>query len=493
MEKPAIKSSGLLGGIEYKWIVLSVTTIGALMASIDSTIVILALPDMLVKLHADLVEMIWVIMGYILVSTAFLLTFGRVADMFGRVRMYNLGFVVFTVGSLLCGLSQNAIQLILFRLVQGAGAAMMVVNSLAILTEVFPPYERGRALGINGVTFSIGGVLGPILGGLILTLANWRWIFFINVPIGIVGAVWGYRRLHEMSTRTTGEKFDLVGAAVFSLGLTALLFALTLGIGLSWTSPPIMGLFVFFLIMLMIFFWWEKRAANPVLDLLLFKNRVYDFSVLAAMLQALSMFAVSFLIVFYMQGVLGYDPLKAALLLIPLPIVSSIVAPLSGVISDRIGARIPASIGLLIQGAALSWFTRLVPATPYWQIAVGLAFMGLGGGMFFAPNTRAAMNASPNQRLGVASATLALLRQTGMVTSFALSLAVAAGSLPRDVVMEIFVGNNVQLGSQSMRAFVIGMHNAFFVSIGLSLVAAAMSMIRGKEVTRRRIGSQYSQ
>lgn len=146
MEKPAIKRSGLLGGIEYKWIVLSVTTIGALMASIDSTIVILALPDMLVKLHADLVEMIWVIMGYILVSTAFLLTFGRVADMFGRVRMYNLGFVVFTVGSLLCGLSQNAIQLILFRLVQGAGAAMMVVNSLAILTEVFPPHERGARL-----------------------------------------------------------------------------------------------------------------------------------------------------------------------------------------------------------------------------------------------------------------------------------------------------------------------------------------------------------
>jgi MFS family permease len=194
-----------------------------------------------------------------------------------------------------------------------------------------------------------------------------------------------------------------------------------------------------------------------------------------------------------MQGVLGYDPLKAALLLIPLPIVSSVVAPLSGVISDRIGARIPASIGLLIQGAALCWFTRLVPATPYWQVAVGLAFMGLGGGMFFPPNTRAAMNASPSQRLGIASATLALLRQTGMVTSFALSLAVAAGSLPRDVVMEIFVGNNVQLGSQPMRAFVTGMHNAFFVSIGLSLLAAAMSMIRGKEVTRKGIGSQHSQ
>ena len=180
--------------VDYKWIVLSVTTIGALMAAIDSTIVILGLPEMMVKLHADLVEMIWVIMGYILVSTVFLLTFGRVADMFGRVRMYNLGFVVFTIGSALCGFSGNATQLILFRLVQGSGAAMMVVNSVALLTEVFPPNERGKALGINAMTFSFGGVAGPILGGLILTLADWRWIFFINVPVGIFGAIWGYWR-----------------------------------------------------------------------------------------------------------------------------------------------------------------------------------------------------------------------------------------------------------------------------------------------------------
>jgi EmrB/QacA subfamily drug resistance transporter len=489
MTAPAQAKTGLRGRFEYKWIALSVTTIGALMAAIDSTIVILGLPDMLVKLHADLIEMIWVIMGYILVSTAFLLTFGRVADMFGRVRMYNLGFVVFTVGSLLCGLSQNATQLILFRLVQGAGAAMMVVNSVAILTEVFPPNERGRALGINAITFSIGGVLGPVLGGVILTLADWRWIFFINVPIGIIGAIWGYRALKEMSKRTTGEKFDPIGAATFSLGLTSLLIALTLGISLSWTSPAILALFVLFVVLVAIFFWWEQRASNPVLDFSLFKDRVYNFSVLSAMLQALGLFAVNFLIVFYLQGVLGYDALTAALLLIPLPIVTSVVAPLSGVVADRIGARIPATAGLLIQSAALLWFTRLTPAMPYWQIAAGLALMGLGGGLFYPPNTSAAMNASPRQRLGIASATLATLRQAGMVTSFALSLAVAAGSLPRDVMMQLFVGNNVTLGSAPMQAFVIGMHSAFYVSIGLSVLAAAMSFVRGKENRQRQAHS----
>src|SRR5512138_3224040 len=467
--------------VPYKWIVLSVTTIGALMAAIDSTIVILGLPEMMVKLHADLVEMIWVIMAYILVSTVFLLTFGRVADIFGRVRMYNLGFVVFTIGSALCGFSGTAGQLIFFRLIQGSGAAMMVVNSVAIITEVFPPNERGKALGINAITFSFGGVAGPILDGLILTLADWRWIFFINVPVGIFGAVWGYRVLKEMSIRKKGERFDVIGAISFSIGLTALLIALTLGIQLSFTSTPIVLLFGLFIVGLGVFLWWERRAENPVLDLSLFNNRVYNFSVLSAMMQSLALFAVNFLIVFYLQGVLGYDPLKAALLLIPLPVMTSIIAPFGGTIADRIGARIPATIGLLIQGVALVWFMRLSPTTPYWQIAVGLGLMGFGGGLFYPPNTSAAMNSAPKHRLGIASGTLATLRQAGMVTSFALALAVAASSLPRDVMMQLFVGNNVTLGSAPMKAFVIGMHSAFLVSTVLVLIAAGISFVRGKE------------
>ncbi len=467
--------------VDYKWIALSVTTIGARMAAIDATIVILGLPQMMVELHADLLEMIWVIIGYILVSTVFLMTFGRVADLLGRVRMYNLGFVVFTVGSALCGVSTSAAMLVASRLVQGAGAAMMLVNSIAILTEVFPPDERGRALGINAVTWAAGGVLGPVLGGLILEASSWRWIFFINVPIGLIGALWGYLALHEVSTRNKGERFDPQGAASFSLSLLCLLLALTLGIQLQWTDPRIVALFVAFLVFLVLFYWWERRAPYPVLDLSLFNNRVYNFSVAAAMLQALGLFAVNFLIIFYLQGVLGYDPLKAALLLIPLPVMTSIVAPIGGNIADRIGARIPATIGLLIQGGALLWFMRLNPSSPYWQIALGLAVMGLGGGLFYPPNTSAAMNAAPKNRLGIASGTLATLRQAGMVTSFALALAVAASSLPRQVMMQLFVGNNVTLGSAPMKAFVVGMHNAFLVSFLLVLVAAGISFVRGRE------------
>jgi EmrB/QacA subfamily drug resistance transporter len=472
---------GKIKKLDYKWIVLSVTTIGALMAAIDSNIVLLALPDMMQSLHADLVQMTWVIMSYILVSTVILLTLGRMADMLGRVRMYNLGFVTFTLGSILCGLSGNATQLILFRMVQGAGGAMMVVNSAALLTEVFPPNERGRALGINGITFAVGGVLGPVLGGIILSAASWRWIFFINLPIGIIGTIWGFRALHETSPRTKGERFDMVGAATFSLGLLALLAALTLGIEAGWTSASILGLFALFLAMLGLFIRQELRVSNPVLDFSLFKNRVYGFSTLAAMMQSLAMFAVNFLIVFYLQAVRGYDPLQAALLLIPMPIVMSVVAPLSGSLADRVGARFPATIGVLIGGVALLGFTMLTPVTPYPYIAFGLALMGLGGGLFYSPNTSAAMNAAPRHRLGIASAALATLRQTGMVTSLALAMAVAAGSLPREDMMKLFVGTNISMGSASMQSFVIGMHGAFIVSLGLSLVAAVFSFVRGKE------------
>jgi EmrB/QacA subfamily drug resistance transporter len=474
--------------IDYKWIVLSVTTIGALMAAIDSTIVILALPQMMEKLHADLVHMIWVIMAYILVSTVLLLTFGRIADMFGRVRLYNVGFLVFTVGSALCGLSRSALHLILARLVQGAGAALMMVNSFAIITEVFPPYERGRALGINGITWAIGGIAGPLLGGLILTVATWRWIFYINVPIGIIGTLWGYVALKEMTVRKREEKFDSVGAVTFTVGLIALLFALTLGIQLSWVSPAILSLFALFIVMLLLFLFWERRAAKPVLDLSLFENRVYSFSVLAAMLQSLAMFATNFLIVFYLQAVRGYDPLTAALLLIPLSIVAAVVGPLSGLLADHIGARLPATAGVLLQAAALLWFIlKLAPSTPYGSIVVGLVLVGLGGGLFWSPNTSAAMNSAPRDRLGIASATLATLRQTGMVTSFALSLAVAAGSLPRAVMMKLFVGTGVSLGSEPMQEFIVGIRHAFIVSAVLCLIAAGLSYVRGKEDRQMRV------
>jgi EmrB/QacA subfamily drug resistance transporter len=423
--------------------------------------------------------MVWVIMGYLLINTVFLMTFGRVADMFGRVRMYNLGFIVFTIGSAACGFSQTGTQIIMFRLVQGTGAAMLAVNSMAIVTEAFPPGELGRAMGLNTITFAVGAIIGPILGGIILTLANWRWVFFINVPVGLFGTIWAYKQLRELSKRGRGERFDPLGAASFSLALLLILAALTQGIELGWTSPLILGMFAACAALLAFFIWWERRVTFPVLDFRLFANRLYNFAVAAAMFQSLAMFAVNFIIVFYLQAIRGYDPLTAALLLIPMPLASSLVGPFSGALSDRIGARAPASLGLTIQILGLLWLRGLGLTSPYWQVATGLAIVGLGGGMFMSPNTSSAMKAAPVDRLGIASATLATLRNSGMVISFALVLAVTAGGMPQDAMLQVFAGSDVNLPVAAEQAFVVGMHHAMIVSSAICVLAALASLMRG--------------
>ena len=471
------------GRIDYRWIVLSVTTIGSLMAAIDGTIVILGLPAMMTELHANLVSIIWVIIAYLLMSTVLLLVLGRIADLVGRVRLYNLGFLIFTIGSLFCGLSGSAAELIASRVLQGGGAALMLVNSVAIITEAFPPEQRGRALSANSVTFAAGGVIGPILGGFILTIASWRWIFFVNLPIGIAGTVWGYFALKELATKRTRQPLDWAGAIAFSLGLAALLGAMTAGIQYNYNSPQVLVLVIIALSAFLFFWWHERTVPSPLIDLGLLANRAYGFAVLSAMVQGLAIFAVNFLVIFYLIGVRGHNPLTAAVLLIPLPIMLALAAPVGGWLADRRGARLPATLGLLIQAAALLLLTRLSATTSYAGIALPLALMGLGGGLFFAPNTSAAMNAAPRQSLGVASATLSTMRQTGMVTSFALALLVAASSIPRDIVQQLFVGTNVVLGSDITSAFIGGMHNAFLVSMLLCLVAALLSFLRGQRPT----------
>jgi len=468
----------------YKWVVLSITTIGVLMAAIDNTIVILALPAMMTELHSNLVAMIWVLMAYIFVSTVLLLALGRIADIYGRVRLYNFGFAIFTLGSCFCGLSQSGHMLIGARVFQGAGGALMLVNAWPIITEAFPPNQRGMAMGINSMTSGLGGVIGPVLGGLILSIASWRWIFFINIPIGIAGTYFGYIRLKKMPRPRAGEHLDWLGAITFSIGLFALLYALTQGIQLGWTSSTIIGLFAFFIVSIAFFVFWEHRAKCPALDLTLFQNRVYDFSVLAATFQSLAIYAVQFLIVFYLQAVRGYDPLTAALLLLPMPLGLAITGPFGGRLSDKIGARVPATVGLLIQAGGVYWLSTLTATSHYSIIAIGLILTGIGGGLFYSPNTSAAMSTSPRDRLGVASATLATLRNAGMVTSFAIALAVAASAMPRAIMLKVFIGTASHLGSKLMVTFVDGMNSALRVSVGLSVIAALMSLVRGREGRR---------
>ncbi|HEU5370605.1 MAG TPA: MFS transporter, partial [Ktedonobacterales bacterium] len=272
----------------YKWVALAVTTVGSLMAAIDSTIVILGLPNMLEDLHSNLVLITWVTTGYLLATTILMLTFGRLADMFGRVKMYNLGFIVFTIGSVLCGLAPTDKVLIVMRLIQGAGGAMLAANSMAIITEAFPVNQRGQAMGINAITWGAGSVLGPVLGGFILAFTSWRWIFLVNLPVGILGTLAAFLLLHDIAPNPKGERFDIPGMLLFLVGIVCLLLGITEGIGPGWLSPPILALFAVAIVTLVAFVFWERRAAYPMLDLRLFENRRYAFSVAAATLQSLA-------------------------------------------------------------------------------------------------------------------------------------------------------------------------------------------------------------
>ncbi len=465
---------------------LSVTTIGAAMAAIDSSIVILGLPDIMSSLHSDLVTMVWVLMGYILMSTVFLALFGRMADMFGRVRMYNLGFIVFTLGSLLCAAATSGEALVGFRLLQGAGGAMLMANSMAIITEAFPPNERGRAMGINAITWGLGGIIGPVVGGIILSLASWRWIFLVNLPVGIAGTVWGYLALHELSRPSRRERLDLLGTVLFSGGLVCLLLALTEGISWGWTSAGIEMLFAGFLVLAAAFVAWERKVEAPLIDLSLFRERIFTFGTGAATLQSLSIFAVTFLLLFYLQGVKGYSPLTAAFMILPLPMVQSVIGPLGGLAADRVGARLPATIGLVLQGLACLVLALLRAGSPYLLLVPGLILLGLGGGLFWSSNTSAVMGAAPPQRLGISSATLATFRQCGMVTSFALALAVAAATMPAKAVGEVFLGTGSDLGSPALAPFAAGMSHALLVSFAIVLAASAFTLLAGDTAEARR-------
>ncbi len=463
---------------EYKWVALAVTTLGSLMVAIDSTIVILALPNMLQDLHSNMVRMVWIIIGYLLVNTVLLLTFGRMADMFGRVRMYNLGFIVFTVGSVLSGFAQNDTMLIVARLIQGAGGAMLAANAMAIITEVFPPNERGQAMGINAVTWGAGSVLGPVLGGLILAAADWRWIFFVNLPIGVVGTLAAYLLLHESSQRQQGERFDIVGAALGSVGLIFLLLGLIGGIGVGWLTTTNLTRFAVALVAMVAFVIWEWRTTYPMLDLHLFENRQYAFSVAAAALQSLAVFAVNFLLIFYLQGVRGYSPIQAALLILPMPLVSAIVGPLAGRWADRIGGALPATLGLATQAVSLGLLALLGPATPYPLIALGLTVMGIGSGLFWSPNTSTTMSAAPRARLGIASGMLNTMRNVGMIFSYAIAMTVAAASMPPAVMNAVFLGTIGRLDTAIAQVFCAGMGHAFLASVVICVVAIIFSAVR---------------
>ncbi|MGH8979960.1 MAG: MFS transporter, partial [Acidimicrobiales bacterium] len=397
---------------------------------------------------------------------------GRLGDMFGRVRMYEAGFVVFILGSALCAIASNEATMIVFRVVQGVGGALITANSGAVIADTFPPERRGRAFGFNAVGWSFGAILGILLGGVIVTYIDWRWIFWINVPAGIAAFVLALRVLHDKGERRR-QRLDPAGMATLGLGLFGVLWAMT-KLATTAFSGQVLGFLIGGVVCLVAFVFVERAQKAPMVDLSMFSIPTVSPTLLASLFQSLGNFAVLFLVIMYLQGVRGYSPLDASLILVPGYLVTGLVGPLGGRITDRFGPVLPTTVGLAVEAVALLVFAQLGLTTALWVVAFAAVLNGIGGGAFFPANTTAIMRAVPPEQFGVGSGTLRTFGNVGMVFSFSVAVLVAGRAIPHQLAFAIFVGTT-HLSRHLAGAFTEGLHAAFYTSIGFMVLAAVLS------------------
>ncbi len=460
---------------------------GVLITAVDTTIVVLALPTIERDLHVALASVVWIVIGYLLVITLLATQVGRLGDMFGRVRMYEAGFAVFVLGSLLCAMSWNEGSIIGFRILQGIGGAFVTANSGAVIAELYPRERRGRAYGYNAIGWSLGAVLGIILGGLIVTYVSWRWIFWINVPIGTAALVLALRVLRQRSGRAQ-RHLDLTGMTTLGLGLFGVLWAMT-KLATSYLSASVVGFLVGGILLLAVFVGIELRQSEPMLDLSLFKIPMMAPSLLASLFQGLANFAVLFLVIMYLQGARQLTPIHASLLLIPGYIVGSAIGPFAGRLADRVGPVIPATIGLGVQVVALAIYAQLSLTSGLWLVVLGSVINGAGASAFFPANTSAVMKASPPSVLGISSGMLRTFANIGMVFSFSTAILIASRSISRSLAFAIFVGST-SLHGDLAAAFTTGLHTAFYTSMSIMVLAAVLSATRVRSASALRSGDQ---
>ncbi|NON62042.1 MFS transporter [Acidianus sp. RZ1] len=546
--------------MQYKWVALSNTTIGVLMASINGTIIIISLPAIFRGININPLApssfqyLLWILMGYNVVTATLLVTFGRLSDMFGRVRLYNLGFAIFTIGSILLFITPNtgslgAIELILFRIVQGIGGAFLFANSAAIITDAFPHTERGKALGINQIAALAGSLVGLILGGILSTI-NWRYIFLVSVPVGLLGTVWSYIKLKELTQPDRTQKIDWAGNSTFGIGLILILLGVTYGImpygssQLGWNNPWVISSMVIGTGLLTSFIFIERKVKYPMFRLELFKIRMFAAGNIASMLRSFAYGGLMIMLIIFLQGIWlpihGYSfsetPFWAGIYMIPLMIGFVAMGPISGWLSDRYGSRFLATLGMVIVGLGFIALTTIPYDFAYPEFATIIFFMGLGNGMFASPNTASIMNSVPRKYRGSASGMRATLQNSGQTASLALfftiviialsyylptalSTAVTQAGAPvlsqyvnkvpvTGALFAAFLGYDpvkailstippsiaAQIPTSAIHvmeqrtwfstaiapAFISALREAFYISGGMTFVAAAVSALRGK-------------
>jgi EmrB/QacA subfamily drug resistance transporter len=452
-----------------------------LLATINSGTLIIALPDLERELHTTLLQLVWVILVYMIVSTVLVLTAGRLSDLFGRKTAYVLGFLAFALASLGAGFASSGTELIVWRILQGIGGAFLFANAAALVTDAFPRRQLGLAMGTNTMVAAVGLVIGPVLGGALVAIA-WPWVFWFNVPFALVGSLWGLLVLEERSGRSDERGLDLVGVTTYVVGLTGLVLALSKG-GLSgWSNSLVIVGLALAIVLLPIFVLVEHRGRAPMLDLGLFEDRLFSAASAAAFLNGLSRFALMFLFVFYFQGPQGQSPIMAGLELAPMAVGMLIASPLAGAYADKRGSRGLAALGMLVSAAGLAGMTMLQAHTAYVWSAVWLLLVGVGSGMFNSPNTAAMMGVVPVHRRGVAAGARVMLQNTGAVISIAFVMAIVTAAVPKDVLFKIFSGLTSGLSNEQLQPFISNMHLALWVLAAISLLGAGISLLRPKHV-----------
>ncbi|MFQ5996789.1 MAG: MFS transporter [Dehalococcoidales bacterium] len=445
--------------------VLLVATMGSFLAPFMGSSINIAIPSIGKEFALDAVLLSWVATSYLLAAAVFLVPFGRIADIYGRKRIFTLGIIIYTISSFLSAMSNSVVMLISCRVLQGMGGSMVFGTGVAILTSVFPAGERGRALGINVAAVYLGLSLGPFLGGILTQYFGWRSIFLANVPLGLIIIAAIFWKLKGEWAEAKGEKFDLGGSMIYGLAIIATVYGLSL-------LPARWGIFVILIGIsgILIFIWWERKTASPVLHMDLFrKNAVFAFSNLAALINYSATFAVAFLLSLYLQHTKGLSPQNAGLILVSMPAIQAVFSPIAGRLSDKIEPRILASSGMGLTTVGLGLFTLLDQKTTMEFILVSLITLGFGFALFSSPNTNAVMSSVNKRSYGVASATLATMRQIGMTLSMGITMLIFATYMGR-----------VEITPEYYPSFLISMKIAFIIFTSLCFAGIFASLARGK-------------
>jgi EmrB/QacA subfamily drug resistance transporter len=466
-------------GSASPWPAFGCVAVGVFMATLDSSIVHVTLPAILEDLGTTLAVVEWVANIYLLVITGLLLTFGRLADILGHKQVYLCGLATFTAGSALCAAAQGAGWLIGARAIQGGGGAMIMACTPAIVTAVFPREQRGRGLGLVGTTVAIGLTSGPPLGGLLLGSAGWRAIFLINLPIGLLALLLATRRLPALRFQKGRERFDLLGAGLFTATCAGVLLAVNRGREWGLGSPATLGLLLGACACLAGFCLWERRTPSPLVDLALFRSREFSAAVAAAVLSYLSGFVAVLLFPFYLAQVRGLGPMPMGLLLTVPPLMMSLIAPVAGALSDRMGYGQLTAWGLAVRSLAFVLFLFLGPSTPYGWVVLALALMGAGGALFNPPNTSSIMGSVAADRLGTAGGVAAVARNLGMALGIATGGAFFSGAFR--------AGGGASLAAYApshAAAFVQGWRAAMGAALTACLLAMLVSSLRSRPAAR---------